>query len=153
LQNNYTKPCTRAEFCALAVALIEQATGKEITERANFNDTNDVNVRKIGGMEIVYGVGDDNFNPDGNISRQEAAIILERLARKGLDKQLPEGEANFSDLHLTYSDSTVTAIKRMRGTSPGIMSGKPNNLFDPLGDFTREESITTMVRLWGWVNG
>ena len=100
LQNNYTKPCTRAEFCALAVALIEQATGKEITERATFKDTDDINVRKIGGMEIVYGVGDDNFNPDGNISRQEAAIILERLARKGLDKQLPEGEANFSDLHL-----------------------------------------------------
>jgi len=153
LQNNYAQNCTRAEFCALAVALIEQTTGKEITERATFNDTDDINVRKIGGMEIVYGIGDDNFNPYGAISRQEAAIILERLARKGLDKQLPEGEAGFSDMNLAYSDSTRTAIARMRGTSPSIMSGKPGNLFDPLGDFTREESITTMVRLWGWVKG
>ncbi|MCL1807491.1 MAG: S-layer homology domain-containing protein [Oscillospiraceae bacterium] len=156
LQNNYSQPITRAEFCSLAVTLIETATGKRINKRHIFEDDGgNVSVQKIGGLDIVYGTDPDFnlFSPERGLSRQEAAIILERLAQKGLNKQLPEGDANFSDLHLTYSNDTVTAIKCMRGTSPGIMSGLPDGTFDPLGDFTREQSIQTMVRLYEWVKG
>jgi len=153
LQNNYTRPCTRAEFCAFAVALIERATGEEIAERIEFNDTDDVNVQKIGGLEIVTGVGNGHFSPDRIISRQEAAIILVRVARIGLQKPLPEGvDVAFHDLHLAWDEATVSAIRRVSATNPKIMSGKLNNLFDPLGNFTREESITTMVRLWEFYN-
>jgi hypothetical protein len=157
LQNHYSSDITRGEFCALAVALIETATGKPITERHVFaDDSGDVNIQKIGGLSIVTGTDTavNLFSPERGLSRQEAAIILDRIARReaGLNKPLPEGEANFSDLHLTYSDSAITAIKRMRGTSPGIMSGLPDGTFDPLGPFTREQSIQTMVRLWQFSN-
>jgi len=44
LQSNYTQATTRTEFAAFAVALYETVTGREITERAQFNDTTDINV-------------------------------------------------------------------------------------------------------------
>ncbi|MDR0293117.1 MAG: S-layer homology domain-containing protein [Oscillospiraceae bacterium] len=145
LQGGYRKNTTRAEFCALAVALIETATGKEITERESFTDTSDVNVRKIAGLGIVTGRGGGVFDPNGGISRQEAAVILEKVARRGLGKELPSGEITFKDLGGSYA---VDAIKKLRGVSPGIMSGKSADTFDPDGKFTREESISTMDKLW-----
>ncbi|MDR0292562.1 MAG: S-layer homology domain-containing protein [Oscillospiraceae bacterium] len=147
LQNKYQQATTRAEFCALAVALIEKLTGKEITERESFTDTSDINVQKIAGLGIVTGRGGGVFDPNGGISRQEAAVILEKAARKGLGKELPAGEITFKDLGGSYA---VDAIKKMRGVSPGIMSGKSADTFDPDGKFTREESISTMLKLWDW---
>ncbi|MDR0293871.1 MAG: cellulase family glycosylhydrolase [Oscillospiraceae bacterium] len=148
LQNNYQQDTTRAEFCALAVALIEKLTGKTIEAKETFTDTTDINVRKIAGLGIVTGRGGGVFDPNGGISRQEAAIILEKVARKGLLKELPEGEANFPDMDLAYSDATRTAIRKMRGGS--VMSGRTDGTFDPNGTFSREESISTMVKLWDW---
>ncbi|MCL1807244.1 MAG: lectin like domain-containing protein [Oscillospiraceae bacterium] len=151
LQNDYDQAITRGEFCALAVTLIEEITGEEITERAIFaDDGGDVNIRKIGGLRIVTGTGSNAageplFSPDNNIERQQAAIILARTAERGLGKPLPEGEIAFTDLEGSYA---VDSIKKMRGASPRIMSGITSTLFDPQGEFTREQSIQTMVRLW-----
>jgi hypothetical protein len=80
LQSNYQNPITRAEFTALAVALYEIVTGSEITERATFDDTNDLNVQKMGGLGIVSGVGNGYFNPNDTLTREQAAAILVRLA-------------------------------------------------------------------------
>ena len=63
LQSAYTQATTRAEFCALAVELYETVMGMEITERATFSDTTDVNVEKMAGLSVVNGVGDGKFDP------------------------------------------------------------------------------------------
>ena len=68
LQSAYTQATTRAEFCALAVALYEAVAGSEITERVQFNDTNDVNVQKMGALEVVNGVGNGNFAPNDTLN-------------------------------------------------------------------------------------
>lgn len=147
LQGDYQKPCTRAEFCALAVTLIETITGSPITASKTFgDDKGDINIRKIGGLEIVTGTGGGNFSPNDPIRRADAAVILEKVARKGLNQTLTEGQASFGDISLVpYAEK---AIRQMRGVSPGIMSGKDGNLFDPLGTFSREECISTMLKLW-----
>ena len=54
LQSQYTQAATRAEFSALAVALFETMTGNEITGRMTFNDTNDINVQKMGHLGVRY---------------------------------------------------------------------------------------------------
>ena len=60
LQSNYTQAITRAEFCALAVALYESTMGV-ISGRTTFLDTNDVNVQKLAFLGVVSGVGDNRF--------------------------------------------------------------------------------------------
>jgi len=148
LQNNYTANTTRAEFAALAVALFERGTGWEITQRANFNDTNDINVQKMGGLGVVTGVGGGNFNPNGTVTRQEAAVMLARLAH-AMAIILPEANPTFADNAQIASWATghVGQIQ-----AAGIMGGVGNNQFNPTGNFTIEQSIITMLRLFEEIN-
>ena len=151
LQDRYAEGCTRAEFCVLAAALIETLNGKPIASRRVFDDDGgDVSIRKIGGLGIVSGVGGGNFAPNRGISRQEAALILARVAGLGLEKPLKaESGETYADQD-AVADWALAAVKLARGE--GIMSGKDGNRFDPAGPFTREESITTMLKLWEYYN-
>ena len=96
LQSQYTQPTTRAQFCALAVEVYETVKGAEITQRATFTDTTDVNVQKMGALGIVTGVGGGKFNPDGTLTREQAATMLSRLA-EAVGKPLPAQAPTFAD--------------------------------------------------------
>ncbi|MDR1641059.1 MAG: S-layer homology domain-containing protein [Clostridiales bacterium] len=147
LNGEYKRNITRAEFCTLAVLVHEKAIGAEITRLRDFTDTTDRNVRKIGGLGIVQGVGNGAFNPDGEITRQEAAVILSNLA-SSLGKPLPVSEPTFADRALIDSWA-VASVGQMQ--SSGIMAGTGNNNFTPKGEagkYTREQSISTLLRLW-----
>ena len=148
LLTNFTANATRAEFAAFAVALYETVTGREITERATFNDTDDINVQKMGGLGVVTGVGNDNFNPNGTITRQEAAVMLSRLIAQ-IDQPLPIVNPTFAD-NADIADWAMQAVGQIQAA--GIMGGVGDNQFNPLGQFTREQSIITMLRLFGEFN-
>lgn len=147
LQTNYTQPITRSEFCALAVALYETVTSQTITERKMFTDTSDVNVEKMGALGVVTGVGDNRFDPNGTVTREQAATMLARLSA-AIDKPLPEKSADFVD-RLTISSWAVLAVGQVQAA--GIMSGVGNNQFSPTTNYTKEQSIITMLRLFNVV--
>ena len=144
LQSKYTQATTRAEFCALAVALYETATGEVIAERAEFKDTEDINVQKMGALGVVTGVGAGNFAPDQKLTREQAATMLSRLAN-AMGKPLSAGEASFKD-NGDVSSWASDAVGQMQAT--GIMGGVGNNTFAPKNDYTREQSIITMQRMF-----
>ena len=75
LQAGYTDTATRAQFCALAVELYETVTGSENGERAEFTDTTDVNVQKMAGIGVINGVGNGQFNPSGQLTREQADAL------------------------------------------------------------------------------
>ena len=148
LQTNFTANATRAEFSALAVALYETATGREITGRMQFNDTNDTNVQKMGYLGIVTGVGSGNFAPNNDITKEQAAVMIARLAY-AIGQPLPSSAPTFAD-NSQVSDWAVDAVGQVQAT--GIMGGVGNNQFAPSGDYTREQSIITMLRLFEMLN-
>jgi|GEM_PF-418207 len=143
LQNYYTSNATRAEFAALAVALYETVIGMEITGRMDFNDTSDINVRKVGYLGVVEGVGGGNFAPDNTLTREQAAVMLARLANV-MGQPIPPSAPTFAD-NAQISSWAVDAVGQMQAA--GIMGGTGNNQFTPRGDYTREQSIVTMLRL------
>jgi len=143
LMRNYTANITRAEFAALAVAFYESTPERVITARAQFNDTNDINVQKMGGLEVVDGVGGGNFAPNRTITRQEAAVMLARLAY-AVGEPLPPAESTFYD-NDRLAPWAIDAVGRVQAA--GIMGGIGNNTFHPNGTYTREQSIATMLRL------
>ena len=148
LQNNYKNDITRAEFCALAVALYETVTGEEITERTKFIDTNDINVEKAAFIKVVNGVGNDKFDPNAGLTREQAATMLSRLA-EAVGKPLQKQTATFAD-KTQISDWALEAVGQMQIT--GIMQGVGDNRFDPKNSYTREQSIITILRLFNVVN-
>lgn len=143
LQSAYTQPITRAEFCALAVALYESAAGEEISGRGKFDDTNDVNVEKMASLGVVYGISDGVFAPDRKLTRQEAAVILARLA-EAMGDPLPQSHVYFND-NRDIDSWALEAVGQVK--SIGIMSGTIDYSFSPKANYTREQSILTIQRL------
>ena len=147
LQGKYTQATTRAEFCALAVALYETATGTAIEGRLTFNDTTDVNVEKMAFLAVVNGTGDGNFDPDAALTREQAAAMLSRLA-EAMGKPLPKTMPTFSD-SAALSSWAVVSVGSVQVT--GLMNGVGENTFAPKSDYTREQSIITILRLFNLV--
>ncbi|MDL2287921.1 leucine-rich repeat protein [Oscillospiraceae bacterium OttesenSCG-928-F05] len=144
LQSAYTQATTRAEFAALAVALYEQVKGAEITERKTFDDTNDINVEKAAAIGIVSGVGDNKFDPNSGLTREQAAVMLARLANV-IGKPLDTQPATFAD---NSSIATWAIVEVGQIQAAGIMSGVGENTFAPQSAYTREQSIVTILRLY-----
>ncbi len=144
MQSDYTQSTTRAQFCALAVAFYEQATGEAIAQRKTFSDTSDPNIEKMGGLGIVSGVGGDRFDPNGTLTREQAATMLTRLA-EAVGEPLPAQVASFAD-RAQISFWAAAAVGQVQGV--GIMGGVGDNRFDPSGLYSREQSMITLLRLY-----
>lgn len=147
-QNEYRQQTTRAEFCALAVAIYETVMGRVITERAAFNDTNDINVLKMGALGVVQGVGGGNFAPNRELTREQAATMLSRLAGV-MGTPLPAHTATFTDMG-NASGFAIDAIGQMQRS--GIMGGVGSDRFAPRDPYTREQSIITILRMFNIIN-
>ena len=143
IQNNFTQPATRAEFAALAAALYENLRG-EITGRVTFTDTNEESVQKMAYLGVVSGVGNNRFDPNGRITREQAAVMLSRLAN-ALGQPFPRQAPTFAD-NASLSTWAVDGVGQAQAA--GIMGGVGNNRFAPQQQFTREQSIVTMLRLF-----
>ena len=143
LYSNYAQVTTRAEFAALAVAVYEILAG-EITERSTFLDTDDINVLKAAAAGLVLGVDGNRFDSDSPLTREQAAVMLSRLA-DAVDNPLPRQAATFDDIN-SASEWARDAIGHVQAA--GIMGGTGNNIFAPQDPFTREQSIVTILRLF-----
>ena len=143
LQASYNQAITRAEFAALVVTLYENQRGT-ITGRSTFGDTNDVNVQKAAYIGVVAGVGNNRFAPNDTLTREQAAVMLARLA-DAIDSPLPQQVATFAD-NTQISDWARDGVGRVQAV--GIMGGVGDNMFAPRGSYTREQSIITILRLF-----
>ena len=142
LQHAYTQAITRAEFACLAVTMYESAKGA-ITGRIKFDDTDDVYVEKASSVGLVSGVGDNRFDPGAPLTREQAAVMLTRLA-EALGVPLQATSPTFSD-GAGISEWAYKSVGSVQGSK--IMSGMEGNNFSPKGPYTREQSIATIMRL------
>ena len=144
LQTKYTATITRAEYCALTVALYEAITGQPIAERKTFSDTTDPNVQKLGGLGVVSGSGDGRFNPNGEFSRAEVAAMTVKLLDQ-LGQPLPPAAPTFAD------NADVPAWARGavgQVQAAGLMVGGGDNKFAPGVKYSRESAIVMSKILW-----
>ena len=144
LYGRYTDPITRAEFCAIAVRVFESVMDYPIMEDAYFYDTFDPDVLKMAGIGVVRGVGDNIFGPHRAITREEAAVLLSNFML-ALDRPLPDRKPDFADLPY-LSEWSIEAVRQVQ--AQGIMAGIGDDLFDPKGNITIEQSIKTMLVIY-----
>ncbi|GAA4843449.1 hypothetical protein GCM10023310_21680 [Paenibacillus vulneris] len=93
---------------------------------------------------IVAGDDKGNFNPDAQISRQEAAVVLARAF--DLKAKDPKASDRFSDAGAiaSWSKEYVNAL-----TEGGYVTGRENGRFDPLASITRAEFVKMMDSVAG----
>lgn len=163
LQNNYTQPITREEFCTLVISMLNKVD-ENITKvekgSINYIDTSNESVISASALGIVAGVGEGRFNPEGNITRQEASRML--YMSTTLEKRFPELRPSFSEKVIEMNVAPIIPhifrdgykIQSWAQESInycymyGIMQGTDNNLFDVNGTYSREQAIVTIMRLY-----
>ena len=97
----------------------------------------------------MTGVGDNKFDPDAQLTREQAAVMLARLS-DAIDKPFPVQAATFAD-NAQMSSWALESVGRVQAA--GIMGGVGNNTFAPKDPYTREQSIITVMRMFDVVKG
>ena len=158
LQRQYTKPCTRQEFCQLVAAITQKRTGNTVQQLivyrggtdSSFTDTDNADVLACASLGIVNGVGNGRFAPDAHITREQAATMLVRAAGI-LDIRTNREHTPFNDADRisTWAKAAVAEVSAMQ-TEDGamVMQGVGSNRFAPSDPYTREQSIMTAYRLY-----
>ena len=159
LRGKYNAPITRAEFCELIAAFLEQYYGKPLSDivsdkgdaSVSFTDTHDADVLDIAALGIVTGMGNGKFAPDSSISRQQAATMLARLANV-IEFRPNASEVSFADASAIagWAQDGVAFISACQDptNSKRVMGGTGNGKFSPVGNYTREQSVMTLIRLY-----
>lgn len=154
LDGNYKHNITRKEFCDLIAGFIRAKTGLSIEYTCTLNeitvptkpysDSNDYYVPYVSALGIVTGYPNGTFRPKDPIKRQDAAIMLQRLATFL--------RANTGSRTTTFTDAAQISAYAKPGVdfavSLGIMNGNANGTFSPLANITREQAIITMVNAY-----
>ena len=166
--NKYTKNITRAEFCDLIYRLTATEFSPEsdsrmgqwsaidnviyerrLTDKINsvsFSDCNDDKIKFLSGAGIIFGIGDGNFAPDEFLTREQAATILYRTAEFLGNKTIKKSSVKIYDDEDAISDWATDSVLSMKEMN--IMNGVSERIFNPNGNFTVEQAIATMVRLY-----
>ena len=92
---------------------------------------------------VILGVSESRFGLGESITRQDAAVILERIAKRS-GKEIPaDGEAFADDAQIAqYAKESVYALK-----SAGILSGMPDGSFSPNGALSRAQAAKMIYGL------
>jgi len=93
---------------------------------------------------IVQGVGNNQFGSDNLITREQMAVMMVNYTKAaGYTLPVSRQAYTFADDEAisAYAKDAVKAIQQT-----GVISGKPNNLFDPQGSATRAEAAAILRR-------
>ncbi len=152
---------TRKDFCDLVVNMLTVKYSKSaediLFERGLeldynfFVDTSDTVILTANALGIVNGKENNCFDPDGLITRQEAATMLYRVA-KVMGVETPNSEK------LTFTDEDTFAewgkdgiffvSASLSNSGMRVMGGVEDGKFSPAGLYTKEQSVLTIHRLF-----
>lgn len=124
-------------------------TGEILLPRTPFSDVNENKdlrfIERAYYLGIVNGIGETDFNPDGEITRQEAAAMLMRVYKNYAKTEQTAAGFKFADDSdiADWAKEDVYSINSL-----GIMQGVGENTFAPLDGYTVEQSIATFWRLY-----
>ena len=124
--------------------LVLPANAAEFTDDADI--THDEAVSVLSGLSIVNGKGDGTFDPDGNFTRGQAAILLAQVVLTPEDAALlTDTKADFSDVPVTsnYNKYVTWAVQE------GYIHGYPDGTFQPNKELTGLDLAALMLEVLG----
>ena len=143
----YRMSITREEFCELiynycynVIKEVDTVTGEN-----KFTDTTNSKIIRLNAMGIINGKTETEFAPNDLLTREEAAVILNRMVNKTIPVPVTEMYFNFDD-ESSISGWASDSIQVM--CNMGVMNGVGNNKFAPKETYTTEQAIATIVRVY-----
>ena len=162
IDSAYQTDITREEFCHLMARLLTVQTGSDLDELLEqydlsaenpFVDTDDPEIAAMNALGIVNGVGNNCFDPLASITREEAAVMLARVAAKFDGVEANSEAMDFADQAQisTWAKEAVDVVSSCMSNGNRIMNGTGENHFSPKEAYTREQSIMTSLRLYRFI--
>jgi len=159
LISNFNQHITRAELTDLVITTYSSFLGgiigsddvpaleREIARRVPvFINTDNPNVMITTYLSFTTGVGNGCFDPNATLTREQAAIVLLHLVDIILEHPMTNIPPVIFDDAQYISVWAVEAVERMQAM--GIMCSVEGNRFAPQENFTREQSIVAMMRIF-----
>lgn len=150
-ENLYTDSITRELFCEYIYNLVKQHYKGELTRTNVFTDTTNESINVLAHLGIINGVGDNRFEPDRNITRQEAAKVLAntiKLLNPNINTNAPKATYKDYDKVHDWAKSSVDFVSFAE-----VFKGDDLGNFNPTGNLTIEAGIITVLRILNNVNG
>ena len=144
-------PITRQQFCELAFNVIDKAGKAEAYKggfggEAPFSDTTDEKIIALKLMGIIDGKSEDTFAPNDTLTREEAAVILYRMAG-----YISDNTFSVTELYYVFDDadkiSDWASEKIQIVCNMGLMQGTGSD-FMPQKTLTLEEAVVILMRLY-----
>ena len=141
---------TRAEMATVVGAV------EEYTEEADVSGYKDVaktdwfyeQVAKIVKANVMVGVGNNKWAPQGNVTREQAAVIMCKLNDVSVDTKADLADVRAQLTKLGYTDANAVsdwaAPYILAAVQNGYMSGYPDHTLRSGNDITRAEAIVML---------
>ena len=146
LGEDFTKPLTRMQASAIAVALAEKLSGKSISpaKSKTYSDTKSKYALKAAGAGIYGGASEGKFNPDGAVDRQQLATFFYQAlmyAKKNKNVRYTPYESKLA----RYSDNAGIADWAKEAAAfmdaLGLVEGPSRTKFLPEETLTIEQAL------------
>ena len=143
----YRMSITREEFCELIYNYCYNVIKEvdTVTVENKFTDTTNSKIIRLNAMGIINGKSETEFAPNDLLTREEAAVILNRMVNKTVPVPVTEMYFAFDD-EASISAWASDSIQIM--CNMGVMNGVGDNKFAPKETYTTEQAIATIVRVY-----
>ncbi len=154
LSKDFTLNITREQFCIMAVKVLDKCGFSAKLEKLDstpFLDTDSYEVAYLYALGIINGKGEGVFDPEGLITREEAACIMTRAIATLTNAGFIAKEENRAAADWAYTDHgeisswAQAAVYEM--SNLGIMTGTDKG-FEPKGRLTNEQAVVILLRLF-----
>lgn len=132
---------SRLEFVEALIKAIEYKKTIKDYENEVVSDTSSIAVKKAYKLKLLTYNEAKTFGPDRKITREEVAVILDKLA------SVIKFEDKFEN-KLTYNDASEWALASIDSVvKKGLLLGDNKQRFNPKKNMTRQEVLVTVLRL------
>lgn len=151
LCSDFQQGITRAELARLLYQFVLEVRGWDaMVISTSFTDIGEspdfLQILRCESIGLMEGTSETTFSPDSVVTREQAAVVLSRLAAY-LGGETPETAG------LAYSDADAIAPWALEAvdamTSQGVLQGDDTGSFQPDSAMTREQMFVALWRLYG----
>lgn len=153
LSKDFTLNITREQFCIMAVKVLDECGFEvkfEYFDYEPFSDTKSYEVAYLYRLGIINGKGDSVFDPEGLITREEAACIMTRAITTLTDVGFIEKDEEKVMEDWAYTDHVIISSWAVDSVyyvaQMGVMTGTDKG-FEPKGNLTNEQAVVILLRL------
>lgn len=155
--HDYQDAITRLDLARLVDQMVYKTSGYVLVDTATnpFDDVDEITVDTYDFYAvlrcylsgIMEGTSDTTFDPDGLVTREQAAAVLVRAQAyvQGEDYTI-QGSPVFGDSEdiSSWAVDTVASAQEQ-----GLLQGNDDGTFNPQGQMTREQMIVALSRVYG----